>query len=229
MGGEPLLNPECYQWIKGISALWPDTQVMIASNGTQLHRHQKLYDLLTENRRIGINVSIHNKMHKRQIIEKIKNFLIGPFEYLADTTKYRESIEIIDSRGIRIKIFYNWWFHQGAIIADAESGGLRLHDSDPIQAHDICHSKTCHHFDHGRLYKCGPSALFSVFDQQLGLQLTDEDRMLIKAAPSIGIDDSLETKKRFLQHIDEPIPQCKFCPETYNGKQIFAIEKKHEA
>jgi organic radical activating enzyme len=225
MGGEPLLNPEFYQWVEGISAVWPRTHVMIASNGTQLHRHKKLYNLLLENPRIGINVSIHNKMHKKQIIEKVKNFLTAPFEYIADTTKYRESLEIIDDRGIRIKIFYNWWFHQGAIIGDPESGGLRLHDSDPIKAHDICHSKTCHHFDHGRLYKCGPSALFSAFDRQVGLQLSDADRILIKTAPSIGIEDSMEKKKQFLEHINEPIPQCKFCPEVYAGKQIFAIEK----
>lgn len=229
MGGEPLLNPEFYRWIEGISALWPRTQVLIASNGTQLHRHQKLYDILAKNSCIGINVSIHNKMHKRQIIEKVKNFLTGPFEYLADTTKYRESLEIIDSRSIRIKIFYNWWFHQGAIITDIESGVLTLHNSDPARAHDICHSKTCHHFDRGRLYKCGPSALFSVFDQQIGLQLSAADRMLIKTTPSIGIDDTLEKKKQFLQYINEPIPQCKFCPEAYDGKQIFALEKKHEA
>lgn len=225
MGGEPLLNPEFYQWVQGLSDLWPKSNVMIASNGTRLHQHHSLYDILLHNPKIKINVSIHNKMHKKSVIEKIKNFLRAPFEYKADTTRYRESLEITDANHVSIKIFYNWWFHQGAIVTDPESGRLTLHNSDPVKSHQICHSKTCHHFDHGRLYKCGPAALFPSFDKQITLALSPGDRELMQSVASIGIDDSHQTKAQFLQQIDRPIPQCKFCPEVYQGKQIFAMEK----
>jgi len=225
MGGEPLLNPEFYQWLQGISALWPRSSVMIASNGTRLQHHHKLYDLLLNNRRLGLNVSIHNKMHKKSVIGKVQDFLTAPLKFKADTTRYRESLEITDANDITVKIFYNWWFHQGAIITDAESGRLTLHDSDPDKAHGICHSKTCHHFDHGRLYKCGPAALFPIFDQQISLDLSESDRALMQAVSSIGIDDSQQVKAAFLSQIHNPIPQCKFCPEVYQGKQIFAVEK----
>jgi organic radical activating enzyme len=226
MGGEPLLNPEFYQWVDGLSKLWPHSAIIIATNGTQLDRHKKFYDVMLDNKKISLNVSLHNKMQKKKIIDKVKNFLCFPFQYEADTTRYRESLSITDANGVTIKIFYNWWFHQGAIIRDQQIDRYTLHNSDPIKAHTICHSKTCHHFDQGRLYKCGPAALFQVFDQQIGLDLSDEDRKLMEHVNSLSVDDPLDVKRQFIDKIKEPIPQCKFCPENYEGKMIFAIEKK---
>lgn len=226
MGGEPLLNPEFYQWIDGLSTLWPRSKIMIASNGTQLDKHKRLYDIMLNNRKITMNVSLHNKTQKKKIIDKIKNFLQPPFRYEANTTKYQESLSITDANDITIKIFYNWWFHQGAVIRDQQTARYTLHNSDPVKAHNICHSKTCHHFDQGRLYKCGPAALFPEFNRQFGLELSVEDKALMESVNSIGVDDPLDIKSQFLDTIKEPIPQCKFCPENYEGKMIFAIEKK---
>jgi organic radical activating enzyme len=226
MGGEPLLNPDFYQWVYGLGKLWPKTPIMIATNGTQLDHHQQLYDVMLDNRYVTMNVSLHNKMHKKVIVDKVKQFLCEPFVYRADTTKYRESLSITDTNGITVKIFYNWWFHQGAVIRSAESNRYTLHNSDPIKAHDICHSKTCHHFEHGKLYKCGPAALFEQFDKQFGLDLSLEDRNLISSVPFVAVDDDIDIKKIFINKITAPIPQCKFCPEHYDGKMIFALEKK---
>ena len=226
MGGEPLLNPDLYQWIEGIGKIWPAVQIEIVTNGTRLHVHDNLYQVLLHNPYVRLTISVHNKMHKKDLIKKTQNFLKGPFEYQADTTLYRESLSITDSNRISVKIEYNRWCHQGAIITDADSGRFLLHNSDPVKAHEICHSKTCHHFDHGRLYKCGPAALFPEFDKQHKLDLTEQDRELMVSVPSVGIDDTMQDKAVFLQHINDPIPQCKFCPEVYHGKQIFAIEKK---
>lgn len=226
MGGEPLLNPSFYDWIDNIVKLWPQAFVHIASNGTQLDHHQQLYARLQSNKKLKYSVSIHNKKHKQQIIQRVEKFLTAPLSYNFHNEKYRELLTITDSNGVTVVIDYNWWFHQGAIITDPDSGKLTLHNSDPDKSHKICHSKTCHHFDRGRLYKCGPAALFAPFDQQFGLQLTDQDRALINSVNSVGVQNSLIEKQQFLRAIKNPIPQCKFCPEEYQGKQIFAIEKK---
>jgi len=226
MGGEPMLNPDFYQWVQGISLIWPTSMLGIASNGTRLHLYHKLYSILLDNRLIVLKISMHNKMHKKELIKKVEDFLTRPLRYQFDSTRYRESLSITDVNNVTVKVEHNWWFHQGAIVTDEDSGKLRLHQSDPIKAHDICHSKTCHHFDKGRLYKCGPAALFPEFDKQFALDLTESDRQLMLSVPSIGIDDTVEQKIRFVQQIDEPIPQCKFCPEEYYGKQIFAMIKK---
>lgn len=226
MGGEPLLNPDFYKWVQGIRELWPSTKIMVASNGFFLDKNHEFYDYLMADRKLSINVSLHNKAHKKDITQKIENFLKPPFRYDFDNTPYRESLVITDSNNISIKVFYNWWFHQGAVITDAETGKYTLHQSDPVKAHDICHSKTCHHFDHGRLYKCGPAALFPEFDRQFKLELSEQDRALMSSVKSIGIDSTREEKENFIAGINDPIPQCKFCPSSYHGKQIFAEEKK---
>lgn len=226
MGGEPFLNPEFDDWVSGLRALWPYSQLIIATNGTQLPKHKDFYQRLFIDKKIELRISLHNKMHKQTLINIVKDFMQGPFRYELDPTKYMESLTIIDKNDIKIKIMYNWWFHQGAIKTDIETGKYHLHDSDPIQAHDICHSKDCHHFENGRLYKCGPAALFNTFHKQIGLELTPEQQELIENVPYIGIEHSMKQKQHFIQNILDPIKQCRFCPSEYHGDQIYAQEKK---
>jgi len=226
MGGEPLLNPEFDLWVAGLRKLWPRVPLAIASNGTQLHRHKDFYQTLLKDRAIKINISLHNKQHKTVITQQVRDFLQAPFSYKFDNAPYSQSLTITDSNGISIKIMYSWWFHQGAVVPGPEPGQRTLHQSDPDTAHAICHSRTCHHFENGRLYKCGPAALFPEFDRQIGLTLDPTDRELINAVPSLGIEHSEQQKREFLIQLDRPIPQCKFCPESYQGQQIFAQEKK---
>lgn len=223
MGGEPLLNPTFYDWADGLYSLWR-RPIGLATNGTQLHRHKKIYDYL-RSRQIDMKVGIHNKKHKNDIIDQVKSIMCGPFSYEFDDTLYREKLKITDSNNVSVKIQYEWWFHQGAIIYNAD-GTRTLHSSDVNKAHDICHAKTCHHFDKGILYKCGPSALFPEYDSQYPLTLSDEDRNLMLDPPRLTIDQSKEEKISFLSNIKNPIPQCKFCPEVYHGEQIFSLEKK---
>lgn len=224
MGGEPLLNSSIYQWINGLTDLWPNTKIEIASNGFFLPQNKQLYTHMLDNRKIELSVSIHNKMHKKNIIKNIEDFLTAPFEYEFDNTPYRNKLYITDSNGIRVEIWFSWWFHQGAIIK--QDGLETLHNSDPIKAHENCHSKTCHHFDKGKLYKCGPAALFPEYNKQFKLALSDDDRRLMETVPFLNVNDSYEDKQKFLNAIKDPIPQCKFCPEVYNGQEIFAKEKK---
>ena len=226
MGGEPLLNPEFDLWVAGLRKLWPHVPLAIASNGTQLHRHKDFYQTLLKDRDIKINISLHNKQHKTVMTQQVRDFLQAPFSYTFDNTPYSQSLTITDSNSISIKIMYNWWFHQGAVIPGPEPGQHTLHQSDPDTAHAICHSRTCHHFENGRLYKCGPAALFPELDRQIGLTLDQTDRELINAVPSLSIEHSKQQKREFLTQLDRPIPQCKFCPESYQGQQIFAQEKK---
>jgi organic radical activating enzyme len=225
MGGEPLLNPTFYEWVLGLRELWPNARIMIASNGTQLEKHQQLYEILRADPKTTINISIHNKLHKQQLIDKVKNFLTAPFEYQFDHTPYQEKLIITDANQVTVRIGYDWWFHQGSIVRN-ENGKETLHQSDPETAHAICHAKTCHHFDHGRLYKCGPVALFPQYDQQFGLDLSPADRELMLSYRSLGAEDSIEVKQEFLNNIKNSIPQCRFCPSSYKGKQIFSLEKK---
>jgi organic radical activating enzyme len=226
MGGEPLMNPTFYEWVRGLMELWPGRRIIIPINGTLLHKHPQLYPLLQAHPELLLDVSLHNKQHKQKIIDDIKNFLTAPFTYEFDNTQYQEKLVITDAYGVRVIVRYSWWFHQGALTVDAETGRPTLHNSDPEKAHSICHSQTCHHFGRGRLYKCGPAALFPELDQQHPLWLTAEQRLRMLSVNSIGINDTLEVKQHFIDRIKDPIPQCSLCPESYQGQQIFSIEKR---
>ena len=125
---------------------------------------------------------------------------------------------------VKIKVGYNWWFHQGSLIQ--EESGFRLHDSDPVKAHNNCHMKTCHHFIRGKLYKCGVVALLPEFGEQYSLLLSDDERTLMTNYQPLSLDDDDETKINFVKMLPNPILQCKFCPEVYHGDQIFAFEKR---
>jgi hypothetical protein len=225
LGGEPLLNVDFMLWLNGIRQLWPATFIKVVTNGYYLNNVAGLYDYINSDRKTELWVGIHNKIHKEKIIKNIENFLVAPLTYKFNNDNiYQQYMWITDSNGVRIKIEYNWWFHQGAIL-NTETGKT-LHNSDVNKAHKICHSKTCHHLMNGKLYKCGAVALFPEFDKQYNLELSDEDRATMNSYMPLLISDTPEVKNNFINNLENSIPQCKFCPEVYHGKQIFALEKK---
>jgi hypothetical protein len=225
LGGEPLLNVDFMSWLQGIRRLWPNTHTKVVTNGYYLNQVKGLYNYVESNRQTELWIGIHNKMHKEKILKNIENFLVGPLTYEFNKDNiYQQYMWITDSNGVRLKVEYNWWFHQGAIVATET--GKTLHNSDITKAHNICHSKTCHHLMNGKLYKCGAVALFPEFDKQHILELSDEDRALMNSYRPLSVTDSEETKVNFINNLKNSIPQCKFCPEKYHGEQIFALEKK---
>lgn len=225
LGGEPLLNPTFMEWVQGIHQLWPRKKLRIISNGFRLDRQTDLYSVLKQHRNIELWVGIHNKQHKQEIVQKVKDFTQAPHtvNFNSDNA-YQQYMIITDANGVKVKIEYNWWFHQGAIVK--QDNALSLHQSDVVKAHNNCHMKTCHHFIRGELYKCGVVAVLPEFDQQHTLALSTEDRQLLTGYKPLQISHSWEEKQRFVNNLDQPIDQCKFCPEQYNGDQIWAQQKR---
>lgn len=224
LGGEPLLNPTFMDWVTGISKLWPNSTIKIITNGFQLAKVRDLYQLLESNHKIRLWVGIHNKQHKREIIQTVKEFTQAPHtvDFNSDNY-YRQYMTITDANGVCIQVEYNWWFHQGAIVK--QDNELTLHNSDPEQAHAICHMKTCHHFIRGKLYKCGVVALLPEFAEQHKLTLSNEDKELLNSYRPLSLIDS--NKAEFIDNLNNPIDQCKFCPAAYHGDQIWAQLKKN--
>ena len=129
--------------------------------------------------------------------------------------------QFTDSNGVTVHVRLENYFHQGALILNGTES-FSLHNSDPVKAHNNCPSKTCHHFDKGQLYKCSQVALFSEIDQQFILNVSDSDRELVHSYRPAAIEQSLTELENFMSNIEKPLPQCKFCPEQYQIKEIFA-------
>lgn len=225
LGGEPLLNPTFMDWASGIAQLWPGKLIRIITNGFQLDRVKGLYELIEGNRNIALWVGIHNKQHKQKIVDAVKNLTQAPHTIVFNTDNpYQQYMMLTDANGVEVRIEYNWWFHQGSLVAT--DTGYTLHNSDPEQAHSICNMKECHHFVNGKLYKCGLVATVNDFDKQYNLELSAADRELMNAYAPLDISASYKEKVEFIAELPNTIPQCKFCPEVYNGEQIFAQEKR---
>jgi hypothetical protein len=155
--------------------------------------------------------------------EHIKKESVDIFNFSPDIViDYVRPTILQDKNGLTIKIDMENFFHQGALIRNTSTNKINLHNSDPALAHAICHSKTCHHFDKGKLYKCGQVALISEFDQQFGLDLSYEDRQLMQSYDPGTLDQPYDQLEQFILNLPNQLNQCKFCPENYTMKELHA-------
>lgn len=143
-------------------------------------------------------------------------------ELLSET---RKGWLLIDSNGVTVNIEPEDHFHQNAMIMQP-SGLFALHQSDPVKAHDICDMKTCHHFIRGKLYKCGVIGVLPEFDKEFELEISQQDRDLLHSYKPATADMDPKSLEKFITDLDRPIDQCKFCPENYEIKRIFAQHGK---
>ena len=80
IGGEPTSNPDFLKWVHGVATLWPNSTVVIVSNGTQLDRWPELYDVLKFYQgRVSLEINRHSLAGREATLLDIENFLQAPF------------------------------------------------------------------------------------------------------------------------------------------------------
>ena len=227
LGGEPLLNPDIINWVYGLNRIWK-TNVQILSNGTRLNNVKGLYEALQINGN-WIGISWHNPNTIHEFEAEVCKFLHGTItksEKNDSSNRFGADIMWKDQNGVSIPLWLQYDFYPSAVIPN--NGTFTLHNSDPKQAHDVCgfvRSK-CYHMIQGKLYKCGPVALFPEFDQQNKFDISDEDRQLLNSYKPLLVETYTELGKQFIETLDQVIDQCKFCSGHMSNKQIFAVSKK---
>ena len=228
LGGEPLLNPTINEWLKGIRSAWPDNYPPeIISNGTRIDITDGLYETcrLTDS---WIAVSLHRDEDCEPVFNRIRNFLSHPIkEGVNLRAELNADYQFIDCNNVQVHIWNTTNFLQSNIIERLD-GSRTLYNSDPIKAHAVC-PQVLHknyHMIRGRIYKCGPAPLMAEFDQQYPFDISDQDRALIHTDQGLGIDEFDERGAEFFANIDNPIPQCKFCPESYEWHKIEFTDLK---
>lgn len=228
LGGEPLLNPDIMDWIYGLNRIFR-TNVQILSNGTRINKVNGLYEALQVNGN-WMGISWHNPDTIDEFDQEVRQFLKGPVikvdrEHPANN--FGAHMMWMDENGVKIPLWIQYDFYDSAIRTTG-NGGLTLHDSDAEKAHSVCgfalHKN--YHFIRGKLYKCGPVALFPEFDQQHDLQISESDRQLINSYQPLTAQ-GLETHGAdYFKQLDQALPQCKFCPEKIQYKyRLFAVSK----
>lgn len=148
------------------------------------------------------------------------------FNFFPEKIKHDFTIvKFHDQNNVTAIISPEYFFHQGALIK-TQKNSFTLHNSDPDKAHSICHSKKCHHMMHGKISKCGQVVLFKEFQKQFNIELDDKDNKLLHSyvpADVNFLDDQLNT---FIENLNQPLAQCKFCPENYKPQEIFSTSSK---
>lgn len=230
MGGEPLLNPSVLDWITGVNDIF-GIDVQVLTNGTRLLDVNGLYDIIAFNRprngvRNQIAVSLHNLADLDQLVSDIHEFLRPPiYQNQHNPEAWGCDYQFSDSNGVVINVWYQNTFDTASI--QRQQGVYRLWNNDPAHAHSACvfAKFKSYHFVKGRLYKCGPVALMPEFDAQHRIELTEQDRALLHAYEPLTVENWDRYHEEFLQALDDPIPQCKFCPVEKTTIQISPLRK----
>jgi len=228
LGGEPLLNPDILDWVYGINRVF-NRNVQILSNGTRINKVRGLYEALQVNGN-WMGISWHNPDTVDEFDREVRQFLKGEVMRINGNhplNTFKADMMWIDQYGTKIPLWIQYDFYQSAVKV-TDQGAFTLHNSDPVVAHAKCGFARYknYHFIRGKLYKCGPVALFPEFDQQHQLALSDSDRTLINSYQPLTADDYETRGEQFLSQIDQVIDQCKFCPSNLEMKRIAAVSKK---
>jgi hypothetical protein len=239
MGGEPFLNPTLVEWVQGINRIF-NIEVQVLTNGTRFNQTKHLYDaMLYRSPRTGalnhIGVSLHNLNDQEEILDSIRSFFPGKFkEYPKGhpANRWNSDWHFVDNNGVMVNVYIvNKFFTSTLISPEQVNGGVKkqymLHNSNPVEAHESCAfvKFKSYHFIKGKLYKCGPVALLPEFDQQHNIVLDHQDRLLLNSYQALGVDNFDHYHQEFFAKLDQPIPQCKFCPSNHTVTMIAPIRK----
>lgn len=216
MGGEPLLNPTINDWIVGLSKAWGKS-VQVMSNGTRINQVPGLYSALKKANNSFIGISLHYPELQEQVYQRIRDFF--PEEIYekdgAENTVLGGIKSFQDYDSIHVEVWQGSDFNEGSLIIKKD-GRLTLHNNKPEEAFRDCtfqQFKNYHWID-GKLYRCGPVGLFPKLDDQFDLDLSPEDKILLRAYEPLGVDNFETKHQEFFSTIDDMIPQCKFCVKS---------------
>lgn len=77
LGGEPLLNPSLPDWLVGLRTLWPDSNIVILTNGTRLDYWDQLYNILNQYN-ISLSIQLHARTRYHDMVNELDSWLCGP-------------------------------------------------------------------------------------------------------------------------------------------------------
>jgi organic radical activating enzyme len=223
IGGEPTLNPEFEKWVNGISNLWPDTKLQIATNGTRLDKiTTDIYQVLLKHKGT-LWITCHDIQLYDGFLDFAKTFLKNIISDNYDPTIKLKTRTLIDENDVEVILDWTQSFVPSAIDVLDDQQLIMKYNSDPVQAHEICGFKTCHQINKGKLYKCPLVSVLPDFLDQFDVSMSADDRSLAYSYEPLTVNNNAA---EFVATISNPIPQCKFCPINYTKHNFVGTEKK---
>lgn len=190
LGGEPLLNPDVDLYLIFARKCWPDTRLILTTNGLLLPK-------MTDRFAHAVRLS-------------------GAVVYVSKHSTEPEYLKKLE-RGIDWLIEKNLSFN---VDSGALSGWYRgylghgndarpFDDGKPRQSWEVCHAKYCMQLFDGRIWKCAPVAYWDLFSKKFpGVNKAAWQKFFDYGGVGLNADDS--ELAAFLWRQDEPI--CGLCP-----------------
>jgi hypothetical protein len=203
IGGEPMMHPELFAWVKLACRAWPQTRVMVQTNGTV--NHPDAEKIRGHSRFTGIVASLHQPGMQR-VIQKRNGFFRGLGTDIIDNTEFM------------------------ACALRDQGTHFDVHDSDPVMAFNACGMKYSHTILNGKLYKCPMVAVLPEFIKQYAVKLTERQRDLLMGYSALDSSCDDADLLRFLENENHCIPQCNLCPDNHHVFPVnFDPSRKHRA
>jgi hypothetical protein len=196
IGGEPSLHPGLETWAANLRRLWPRTDIIIQSNGTNARLANQLQ--LWSRYRVGWGISVHQSP-MRPALER-------------------------QWHGISQGFLDNTEFTPAAVIPQGDR--FTVHRSDPVTAFDCCTMRHSHTIFQGQLYKCPVMAVLPEFRTQHSVDLDAAQQQLLSQYQPLSADCSEQQLIDFVSTRHQPIDQCEFCPGEFDFQPVVFHPRK---
>ena len=193
IGGEPTMHPDLTNWVLKTSELWPDSKVMIQTNGVKkVSNVMNGFDKISRETdgRIGQGIAVHNTNFYPKFSQHVND------DTMFDATEFSECA-LVD-----------------------KGSHFVVHDSDPDDAYSACTMQISYTLFNGLLYKCPMVALLPEFRKQYDVHLTDKQEELLYSYKPLHPSCTDEELDAFVAVSKVSIPQCNLCPGQYKTSTV---------
>jgi organic radical activating enzyme len=204
MGGEPLINPELEQWLRGLRSLLPSAQIRFVTNGLLLEKHWHIVELLQELGNTVLKISAHVDDEKIDcVVDRIfSTWTWQPVEEFGIKRWGRNND--LRFQIARPEIFIKTF--QG------EYHTMQPHNNVPSEAFDICVQKRCPLLYQGRIYKCGTAGLTPELLQRF--EWPNKDLWSSYIDSGLSNDCADKNLQDFVNNFGKPHSMCAQCPSA---------------
>ena len=211
MGGEPLINPECEAWLRGVRELMPDAQIRFTTNGLLLQRHWHLIKMMSELGNVSFKITVHTAD------TEIENAIQKIFDsYVWQPINEHGIDRWITSNNFRFHVKRPSRFVKTYRNSYADMAPWNCH---PVEAFDNCVQQTCPLLHEGKIYKCSTAGLLKPTLERHGWP----NKMQWTTFVPEGLDPTCSDRvlSEFVKNFGQPHSICGQCPDQHMHDSVL--------